>query len=293
MASGSVADLPHWVGRSLDDVVGDADAGGDTRFDVVVRERASRFGTLRTAVVAHAGRFDDDAFEDAVARAYDAVLDGVEPNRLLRAWNFVPRINDPAADDRDRYMVFNAGRRRAFADAFGRIAWFPVASGVGHAGDSMVVHLLHGEATVEPVDNPRQTPPESYSSRFGHPTPAFARAARVRWSQAEALLVSGTASVVGERSCHDGSIEAQIEETLQNLEIVVERGWPGITPADLEDWLVYLPEPGHADSVREAVARRWPDATPRLLCRGQRLCRPELLVEIECAGFRSMEDHAS
>lgn len=290
VATGEITDLPTWLARAIDDP---EVATSETRFDVVLTERATRFGTLRTAVVPHAAGLDDDSFEDAVARAYDAVLDDVEHGRLLRAWNFIPRINDPSLrPGRDRYMVFNAGRRRAFADAFGHVDWFPVASGVGHAGDAMVVHLLQGEATVDPIDNPRQTPPEAYSARFGHPTPAFARAARVRWTSMEGLLVSGTASVVGEASHHDGSIEAQIDETLHNLEIVVDRGWPGLTPAALEDWLVYLPEPTHAELVRDAVARRWPDASPRLLFRGQRLCRPELLVEIECAGVRPIEDAA-
>lgn len=287
VATGEPTDLPTWVARAIDDR---EDAASETRFDVALTERSTRFGTLRTAVVPQAAGLDDDSFEDAVARAYDAVLDDVEHGRLLRAWNFVPRINDPSArPGRDRYMVFNAGRRRAFAEAFGHLDWFPVASGVGHAGDAMVVHLLHGDATVDPIDNPRQTPPEAYSARFGHPTPAFARAARVGWSSTEGLLVSGTASVVGEASRHDDSIEAQIDETLRNLEVVVDRGWPGVAPAELEDWLVYLPEPSHADLVREAVARRWPDSCPRLVFRGQRLCRPELLVEIECAGLRPHE----
>ena len=136
---------------------------------------------------------------------------------------------------------------------------------------------------------PRQVPPEAYSARFGHPTPVFARAARVRWHDRDGLLVSGTASVVGEDSHHD-RFEHQLEETLRNLEVVVDRGWSGATPADLDDWLVYLPDPVHADRVRAAIAARWPDRSPTIVCRGQRLCRRELQVEIECAGFRSPKD---
>ena len=292
VATGETSDLPGWLSASVAD--GEI-VTSERRFDVELTERTSRFGRVRSAAVHGAGRLDDDAFEDAVARAYEAALDGLDSARLLRAWNFVPGINDPASIsgdglDRDRYMVFNAGRFRAFAEAFGNLEWFPVASGVGHAGDTMVVHLLHGDATVAPVDNPRQIRPESYSRRFGHPTPAFARAGRVRWGGEEALLVSGTASVVGEASRHTEDLEAQIEETLSNLEIVVERGWPGAVPTDLEDWLVYLPDPEDEALVRRLVAGRWPDGRPRIVFRGQRLCRPELRVEIECAGFRGVTD---
>ena len=133
VATGDATDLPAWLA--------DAVAEGriereERRFDTDVTERTTRFGRVRSAVVQGAGRLDDDAFEDAVARAYDAVLADLESTHLLRAWNFVPQINDPASvgDDgleRDRYMVFNAGRFRAFTDVFGTLEWFPVASGVG------------------------------------------------------------------------------------------------------------------------------------------------------------------
>lgn len=292
VATGETSDLPDWLATAVAD--GEI-VTSERRFDVELTERTSRFGRVRSAAVHGAGRLGDDAFEDAVTRAYAAALDGLDSDRLLRAWNFVPGINDPAAVsgdglDRDRYMVFNAGRFRAFTEAFGTLEWFPVASGVGHAGDTMVVHLLHGEAAVAPVDNPRQIPPESYSRRFGHPTPAFARAGRVRWRGEEALLVSGTASVVGEASRHTDDLEAQIEETLSNLEIVVERGWPGAVPTDLADWLVYLPDPADAEVVLRLVGERWPEGRPRITFRGQRLCRPELRVEIECAGFRGVAE---
>ena len=285
-ATGRASDLPGWLSRSIPP---DAVAWSDTRLDVELTERPCRVGRVRTMVVRGAARLADDAFEDAVRRGYAALLDDLEPTRLLRAWNFIPRIEADADDGvRDRYMVFNAGRHHGFADAFGRLDWFPAASGVGHAGDAVVVHLLHGDAEVEPIDNPRQTPPEAYSARFGHPTPVFARAARVRWSDREGLLVSGTASVVGEDSCHE-CFDRQLDETLRNLEVVVDRGWPGAVPVDLDDWLVYLPDPGNADRVRAAIAARWPERSPRIVCRGQRLCRRELQVEIECAGLRLPE----
>ena len=286
-ATGRVSDLPGWLAREIAPI---QDEATERSLDVELVERRSGFGLVRTMVVRGAARLPDDAFEDAVRRGYGRLLEGIQPTHLLRVWNFIPRIEADADDGvRDRYMVFNAGRHRGFDDAFGRVAWFPAASGVGHAGDAVVVHLLHGEAEVEPVDNPRQVPPEAYSARFGHPTPVFARAARVRWSDRVGLLVSGTASVVGEDSRHD-DFEHPLEETLRNLEVVVDQGWPGASPADLDDWLVYLPNPLRADRVRAAIASRWPERSLRIVCRGQRLCRRDLQVEIECAGLRPAED---
>src|SRR3954452_19731179 len=56
----------------------------------------------------------------------------------VRFWNHVPFITDPADGGRDNYMVFNAGRFRAFTDWFGGAGAFErhvaTASATGHWG---------------------------------------------------------------------------------------------------------------------------------------------------------------
>lgn len=274
-AAGALSDLPVWVAEML------------RRSPTLVSHRMVR-------VVGAAG-LAPAALEEAVCDAYRELLDGLAPGELLRAWNFIPRINDPAPRetigsdfDRDRYMVFNAGRFRGFEAAMGTPVQYPVASGVGHAGDDLIVHLLHGTGEPRLVDNPRQVPPDAYSRRYGDPPPVFARAAVVRWPGREALLISGTASVVGEESAHEDAFEAQLTETMRNLEVLVDRGWPGAGLEDLQDWLVYLPDHRHESTVRRAIGPR-----SAVVVRRQRLCRPELLVEIECAGFRSLGEETT
>ena len=268
-ATGTIDDLPAWTRTRIGDDV-----------------------HHRVAVVHDASALDDETFERRTASAYESLLVGVPSQSLLRAWNFIPRINDFAGgepgESRDRYMRFNAGRYRGFRRRYAETPGYPVASGVGHAGDDLVVHLLHGSHERRIVDNGRQTPPQAYSNRFGSPPPVFARAACVDAAREGWLLVSGTASVVGEDSLHRGSIEGQIEETLRNLEAVVGAGWSGASPADLQDWLVYVPNADDAIPVSSAIRARWPHAASRIVIREQSLCRPELLVEIECAGFRGI-----
>ena len=269
-AAGALSDLPGWVDELL--------------------RRTPAVASHRMVRVVGAAGLPPAALEEAVRDAYHELLDGLAPGELLRAWNFIPRINDPASRKaigsefgRDRYMVFNAGRFRGFEAAMGGAVQYPVASGVGHAGEDLIVHLLHGSGERRLVDNPRQVTPDAYSRRYGDPPPVFARAATVRWPEREALLISGTASVVGEESAHEDAFGAQLRETLRNLEVLVERGWPGARLADLQDWLVYLPDHRYESVVRRAIGPR-----PAVVVRRQRLCRPELLVEIECAGFRSI-----
>ena len=271
-AASDRSDLPAWVWRLLD----------STDLD-------SRFGH-RLVRVEGAASMDAACFEAATRDAYRRILDGLTQDQLLRAWNFIPGINVSAAEgntevetNRDRYMGFNAGRYRGFADAMGSPVAYPAASGVGHAGEDLVVHLLHGPGRPRCIDNPRQVLPDAYSERFGDPPPVFARAATIEAGELEALLVSGTASVVGEDSVHLDSFDRQLTETLRNLAVVVDEAWPGVRPEDLEDWLVYLPDLGHETQVLSAIG-----PGPRVVVRQQGLCRPELLVEIECAGFRPL-----
>src|SRR5439155_3510511 len=81
----------------------------------------------------------------------------------VRFWNHVPFITDPADDGRDNYMVFNAGRFRAFTDWFGGPAHFDrdvaTASATGHRGRDLIVHCLATDAPGVAVNNPRQVAP--------------------------------------------------------------------------------------------------------------------------------------
>ncbi|MBC02911.1 MAG: hypothetical protein CMJ34_06370 [Phycisphaerae bacterium] len=270
-ATGAVSDLPAWAGQLF------GDAG----------ETSCITGGHRCVRVRDAASMTPSEFEQETRKAYRTVLDGLDADRLWRAWNFIPRINDDASEggvDRDRYMSFNAGRHRGFSDVHGSTVRYPVASGVGHAGDDLVIHLLHGEKSPRVVDNPRQIRPDDYSDLYGDPPPAFARACLLEISGADALLVSGTASVVGEASVHDDFV-AQLEETFRNLEVIVERAWPGTDLSVMDDWLIYLPEIRFSERLSDEISALVRDTDAVVEIRQQRLCRPELLVEIECAAF--------
>jgi enamine deaminase RidA (YjgF/YER057c/UK114 family) len=290
-AEGSVADLPIWTHA----FVGDAAAELELECDPGIRASERTLGdwAVRTVVVPAASLMRGQDFEQATRQAYRRLLRGIPRGHLLRAWNFIPRINDPAEDDRDsslgvvrdRYMAFNAGRFQSFQDVYQGPLKFPVASGVGHAGEDLILHLLHGDGMPRPVDNPRQVLPAEYSEKFGDLPPAFVRAATIQTDGGECVLVSGTASVVGEDSAHAHDFNRQLEETLDNLTMVVGACRAGITPADLDHWLIYLPNSSRRGDVLSAVKRRWPRHQVTIEFRTQQLCRPELLVEIECAGL--------
>jgi len=254
---------------------------------IEVRSRSGAHAGLRTVVIPEARTLGDAAFTEAAKSAYMAILSGIDHATIARVWNFVPGINDLADVDRDRYMMFNAGRYGAFQECMLQSERHPVASGVGHAGSDLVIHLLYGGQDVLGVGNPRQCPPHRYSDRYGAVPPAFSRAGCATFGEESWFLLSGTASVVGEDSNHLGDARGQLAETIENIGCVVAEAEDAVgSPLELgsaTDWLVYSTDSANNERIHAELCRRCDAAPERITIREQALCRAELVVEIECA----------
>ena len=194
-------------------------------------------------------------------------------------------------------MVFNAGRfdgyaqwlcasdlsrRSAKADGFGRL--LPTASAVGVISDDLVIYCLASDTRGTPVENPRQKPAYKYSQRYGPMPPCFSRATIADVNGRRRLLVGGTASIVGEDSAHLNDVGAQLEETLRNLEALIDAATgqkeSGCALARLIDLRVYVSRAEDAPSIHAELTARCPRAS-RIELVIARVCRPELLLEIE------------
>jgi chorismate lyase/3-hydroxybenzoate synthase len=259
---------------------------------------AGDYAIIRVCVPnAVAMRADD--FEAATVRAYDSIFEQLSARSAkhpLRLWNYLPSIHQPLGGDRDRYMVFNAGRFKSFEKWYGGRDRFDgcvaTASGVGHTQSDLWIDCLACETPGLPVDNPRQIKPYCYSTRFGPLPPCFARSTIARpKSSTPLLLVGGTASIRGEDSVHLQDLSKQTQETFENLAALVRAACEriGMNIADEEpsamfdryrDLRVYHPDARHADFLRSAVLSAFPNLQ-QLEMRQANLCRAELLVEIE------------
>jgi enamine deaminase RidA (YjgF/YER057c/UK114 family) len=250
---------------------------------------ADPLAVVSTSVV-NARSMSADALRAHVAGAYIAIGRALTTlGRVpIRFWNFVPDPGEPLGDGLDRYMVFNAGRFDGYAEwlcasnEFERL--LPTASAVGVGGDDLVVCCLASDTRGTPVENPRQKPAYQYSRRYGPTPPSFSRATIAAVNGSRRLLVGGTASIVGEDSMHEGDVDAQLEETLRNLEALIEaaRGGAraGAALEQLLDLRVYVARVEDAAAIRSVLAARCPRAD-RIELAIARVCRPELLVEIE------------
>jgi len=232
---------------------------------------------------------------ETTRRAYLAVFAALrEAGRppLLRLWNYLPRIN---AEDGglERYRRFNIGRQQAFIEA-GHDAFegAPAACAIGKRSGGLAIRFLAARQAPLPLENPRQVPAYRYSAQFGPRSPSFSRAALADAGGGRLLLlISGTASIVGEHSVHAGDVQAQLRETLANLQAVIDaahaRGTARFTLADL-DCTLYVRHAADADAIRhgfEAAVGPASHAARGAVYVEADICRSELLVEIEGHAF--------
>lgn len=269
--------------------------------EVVRRGSVERSGGVRAVSVTDAGAaaLVTGVIPRARSRAADelraevSALYGILRSRLaatpaphpVRIWNWIPGIHAPLGPGLSRYCVFNSGRFDAFCSWFGDPGTFhgalPTATGVGHDGDDLTVHMLGAASCGRAIENPRQRPAWRYSRRYGPRPPCFARATVATIGGAPRLLIGGTASVRGEDSVHTGSLEKQVGESLENIEAIVRVvAGASLGLEAIRQARVYFPRAGDEETLRAMVGRGLESAERIEMVRAEP-CRDDLLVEIE------------
>jgi hypothetical protein len=282
-ADGSFQDLPRWAAELCGEP---GKAIIETEHHTVLETTRPGF-THRSCTLKGAVGMDATTFTKRAVEAYDDLLQNIDRRRIFRMWNFIPGINEGDTSDQDRYMRFNAARFDAFNRQPTADHPYPPASGVGHGGHDLILHLMAGDITVETIDNPRQTLPEDYSKTWGLMPPVFTRSALIHGLEPGPLLVvSGTASVRGEDTMHEADVDQQLDETIRNIEELLRIACPGTDHPKLDSMLVYIPEQKHLDHLRTRITSELAGSAADIEYRLGKLCRKSLLVEIE--GTRRM-----
>lgn len=256
--------------------------GGDLLFGVAeVCEAGVRPKPPRTAL--------EQASFDIYARIF-RLLDAQGLPHLWRLWNYMADINGEAGG-MERYRQFNMGRGDAFeAGARSVVGRVPAACALGVASGPLTVAFLAGPTPIVPVENPRQVSAFHYPSLYGPRSPTFSRAALVHPPGQEILFVSGTASIVGHQTVHQGDVRAQTAECLDNIGAVLAEA-SGMArsgrfaPGDL-GYRAYVRHPADLAAVRQVMVQRLGDA-PVVYVQAD-VCRADLMVEIEGQAVRSV-----
>jgi len=233
---------------------------------------------------------DSGALFRATEAAYQeifAVLDETKHRHLLRIWNYLPEINREA-DGVERYRHFNAARQMAFRNA-GRaiMGTVPAASALGSpAGNPISIYFLAARQPPTMIENPRQTSAYHYPAKFGRHSPIFSRACVLSESAGTNLFVSGTASIVGHETIHQGDVAAQTRETIANINALLEEANRAVGSVRYRlgelKLKVYVRRPSDLGVIQEVLAGALRPSTPVFVKAD--VCREDLLVEIEATG---------
>jgi chorismate lyase/3-hydroxybenzoate synthase len=258
--------------------------GGEPRLEVWRARREPERGVTHGIDWAHDGEVlfgsiaaaESNGLEslsrDVYARAIAFVRESGYPY-FLRMWNHVGDIN--ALDgDRERYQLFCAGRHDAFAEAGYHLSTdLPSASAVGMRGKGLMSYFLAAREPGVQIENPRQVAAYRYPRQYAPKSPSFSRATVF----GETVFVSGTSSVLGHASVHVDDIDGQLDETLRNIEAVLERAIPDGSLANIITAKTYVRR--REDHPR--IAKRLESVFARNLFLEADICRAELLLEIE------------
>jgi chorismate lyase/3-hydroxybenzoate synthase len=229
----------------------------------------------------------DIGVEAAANSAYAALIEFVRRSdtpQLLRIWNYLDAIT-LGDGDAERYRQFCVGRARGMGDF--DASRLPAATAIGRCDDKRVIQIywLAARDAGTPVENPRQVSAYRYPRQYGRQSPSFARAMLPPPGGSMPLLLSGTASVVGHASQHEGELLAQIEETLINFDALLSaaRVRAPSLPAQFGAGTrlkVYVRDRADLPVVAQALDQRFGDRVPRLLLHAA-ICRRELSMEID------------
>jgi chorismate lyase / 3-hydroxybenzoate synthase len=266
-----------------------AGAGGETLFETARADGETGGFALYTEGDWLIGVRVEDARVDLGLQTQEIYREVIElargrGRRLARIWNYVPSINEDAAEGLENYRVFCRGRAAAFDEAGGE-GVLPAASAVGGvAGKLAVIFAAVGEE-VRLVENPEQVPAYDYPEEHGPRAPSFSRASQVMVNGRRWTFISGTAAIKGHATVAAEDLGGQINCTLDNLRLVSLAC--GLGP-DLaagagaeRHFKVYLRDASELGVVRAELEARLLRGTDRVSWLRSDICRAALKLEIE------------
>lgn len=229
----------------------------------------------------------------ATEQAYMTALElmhALDYTNCFRMWNYVNQINEANSDGLEIYRDFCLGRAIAFEKFRFNETEVPAATGIGALGGGIGFYFLTCRSSrPTTIENPQQMSAYHYPRRYGPKAPKFARASYLSPSPDRAgnIYVSGTASITGHETRHEGDIVKQTHLALENIGRVIGGSnlWSyeltaGYFLANLDKIKVYVRHAEHLPIVRQICEKAFsPAAEVRYL--NVDICRADLLVEIE------------
>ncbi len=144
---------------------------------------------------------------------------------IVRQWNYIENIL--GFDEKEqRYQTFNNVRTEFYKDLFNENG-YPAATGIGMNQGGIILEFFAVQADSllsKPINNPSQIAAHSYSKKVLEgdeinikTTPKFERARYLELDGRKMIFISGTASIIGEKTEGAGNPSEQTEITIGNI----------------------------------------------------------------------------
>jgi len=240
-------------------------------------------------------------FEHNVSEAFDNLNRIFEKRKfqysdVVRQWNYIQDILKltPQSDSlKQHYQVFNDYRSINYQTSNFKEG-YPVATGIGVDQGACGIEVIAIKGVgfnIIPIHNSRQVDAHCYSDHVlvGMPieklkknsSPKFERAKLFESEFINMLLVSGTASIIGEETVFLNDVEGQTQTTIDNIELLLNQAkstkWKSFK---ILNYRVYLKNQSDYEKVRDICEEKYGNA-PGIIVISD-ICRNNLLVEIEC-----------
>jgi hypothetical protein len=227
---------------------------------------------------------------------------GLSFNDIVRQWNYVGEILSKENVDgrlRQHYQMFNETRNQ-FYKTYRDRSDFPAATGIGmlYLGVCIDSFSITGDENLKiiPISNPVQSESYKYGQKVlvGAPDcalpqnqpPQFERAKLIILNNVSRLIISGTASIIGEETVGIGDVEEQTRVTIKNIQILsatetLKAQCPEISviPQTYSYVRVYVKYKEDISKVRKICFEAYGDVPTTYVVAD--ICRDNLLVEIE------------
>lgn len=222
--------------------------------------------------------------------------EGFTMDHVLRQWNYIPQILNYTKENNlfhQNYQLFNE-IRQSYYSIYKRNKSYPAATGIGMDFGTITIDFLaikSNEAKIVDIDNPNQVNAYKYGQEVlvgpsfiknNKKTPLFERAKYLSSFDNALIFISGTASIVGEKSLGLEDVIEQTNITFKNIsDLTSTQNLKLLCNAESKcSYLrVYVKRREDMNAIINICKDHYGDI-PILFVKAD-ICRDELLVEIE------------
>lgn len=212
-------------------------------------------------------------------------------NNVFRQWNYIPNICSIINEDKFEYSKFNSVRKIYYDKD--KLKSYPAATGIGISGNKamIITFSINTDIKFHKIENSLQTSAYNYSDEIikkennnNQATPLFSRAIAINSALTNAIYLSGTASIRGEKTIGD-SIISQMITTTDNINHLInplnikQQINKEIKLIKAEYLKIYMKTFDSIKIIKEHLNNSFPECDYFIVQAD--ICRDDLLIEIE------------